>query len=136
MSTDTRFQVSSYLWFADGNIVLQAGSAIFRVYRGLLMAKSAVFQGMGSLPQPSTIRSEEEEIDGCPLVVMKDDPAELEHFLRALFDPEFMTDCYPTASVQVILGILRVSTKYCVAYLQKRCAVDLDRVYPTSLRIW
>ncbi|KAJ7061540.1 hypothetical protein C8F01DRAFT_937617, partial [Mycena amicta] len=38
------------LWFEDGNIVLQAGAAMYRVYRGTLAMHSSVFKDMLSFP--------------------------------------------------------------------------------------
>ncbi|KAJ7221400.1 hypothetical protein GGX14DRAFT_669607 [Mycena pura] len=71
------------LWFEDGNIVLQAGNALYRVYRGTLATHSAVFKDMLSFPQPP----DSEVIDGCPLANLPDPEVEVTPFLKALFDP-------------------------------------------------
>lgn len=38
------------LWFEDGNIVIITGNIGFRVYRGVLARKSAVFRDLFNLP--------------------------------------------------------------------------------------
>jgi hypothetical protein len=70
------------LWFDDGNIVIQAGNTQFRVYRGVLAARSTVFQDMLSFPQPP----DSELVEGCPLVQLHDSTAEVTVFLKAIFD--------------------------------------------------
>jgi hypothetical protein len=70
------------LWFDDGNIVIQAGNRQFRVYRGVLAARSTVFQDMLSFPQPP----DSELVEGCPLVQLHDSTAEVTVLLKAIFD--------------------------------------------------
>jgi hypothetical protein len=70
------------LWFEDGNLVIQAGNTLFRVYRGVLAARSPVFYDMLSFPQPS----DSELVEGCPLVRLHDSASEVTVFLKAIFD--------------------------------------------------
>lgn len=70
----------SDIWFDDGNIVLVAGSYAFKVHRGQLQRHSEVFDGMFHIPQPS----EQNALDGCPLVDMFDSPDDLVCFHPAL----------------------------------------------------
>jgi hypothetical protein len=70
------------LWFLDGNVVIRAENTLFRVYQGILGAKSPVFSGMFSVPQPEN----EEKYDGCPFVHVHDTSQEMTFFLLALFD--------------------------------------------------
>lgn len=72
------------LWFEDGNLIVQAGHRVFRVYRGVLAARSPVFHDMLSFPQPS----DSELLEGCPVVRLHDDSAEVLIFLKAIFDAE------------------------------------------------
>ncbi|KAJ7221392.1 hypothetical protein GGX14DRAFT_388571 [Mycena pura] len=51
------------LWFSDGTIVLQAGNSQFRVYQGILAARSPVFKDMLSVPQPEP--EDTTLIEGC-----------------------------------------------------------------------
>lgn len=72
------------LWFEDGNIVIQAGNSLYRVYRGVLATHSSVFKDMLSFPQPP----DSELVEGCPIVRLPDSDREVTPFLKALFDPE------------------------------------------------
>ena len=69
------------LWFADGNVVLLARDAAFKVHRGQLGRHSEVFRDLFSLPAPTL-----EMIDGCPWVELHDDPSDVLHLLHALYD--------------------------------------------------
>ncbi len=44
------------LWFADADVVFQAGEKLFRVHRSILSARSSIFNDMFSVPQPDTER--------------------------------------------------------------------------------
>ena len=72
------------LWFKDGNIVLLAGTTAFKLHQGVLSHHSTVFCDMFALPQPPS--SEAEEFEGCPCVVLQDDPEQLAEFLSVLYD--------------------------------------------------
>lgn len=39
-------QPSNDVWFDDGNVILQAESTLFKVYRGILAQNSSVFHDM------------------------------------------------------------------------------------------
>lgn len=39
-------QPSNDVWFDDGNVILQAESTLFKVYRGILVQNSTVFHDM------------------------------------------------------------------------------------------
>ena len=73
-------------WFADGNIVLLAGDVAFKVHRGQLVRHSDVFHDMFSLPQPAEGEAGQGLVDGCQWVELHDDPADVLHLLRALYD--------------------------------------------------
>ena len=68
-------------WFADGNVILLVADVAFKVHQGQLVRHSEVFCDMFSLPQPAS-----ETIDGCPWVELHDDPSDVLHLLRALYD--------------------------------------------------
>jgi hypothetical protein len=75
------------LWFEDGTVVIQAGNSLYRVFRGILAARSPVFRDMFQLPQPPDCPL----FEGCPVVQIWDSPTELTALLRAIFEPEFVT---------------------------------------------
>ncbi|KAJ7171074.1 hypothetical protein C8R46DRAFT_181180 [Mycena filopes] len=120
------------LWFADGNIVLQAGNSQYRVYHGVLAARSPIFQDMLSFPQPSN----PDLVDGCPLVCLPDSEAEVTIFLRAIFEPEFFMPFPSRTTFDTAAACLRLSHKYEVAYLRRRALVHLSSAYDTKLSRW
>lgn len=71
------------LWFDDGNLILKAETYLFRIYGGLLAARSSVFRDMLSFPPPEEGNA---TLEGCPVVFVYDSPRDLTHFLRAIFD--------------------------------------------------
>ena len=70
------------LWFEDGNIVIVTGNVGFRVYRGVLARKSAVFRDLFNLPQPP----DSEVFEECPVVRLHDPAADMARFLGVLYD--------------------------------------------------
>ncbi|KAJ7729772.1 hypothetical protein B0H16DRAFT_1586304 [Mycena metata] len=117
------------LWFEDGNIVLQAGDSQYRVYRGVLAARSPVFRDMLAFPQPP----DSELVDGCPLVRLPDCDIEVTFFLKTLFDPEFLRPFPFHTTFEIVTGCLRLSHKYEVAGLRRLCLVHLSSGYDTEL---
>ncbi|KAJ6567010.1 hypothetical protein B0H19DRAFT_990737 [Mycena capillaripes] len=117
------------LWFEDGNLVIQAGDSQFRLFRGILAARSSVFEDMISFPQPH----DSELVEGCPVVYLSDSPIEVRAFLRAIFDPEFFLPFPAKTDFDTVCGCLRLSHKYGVDYLRRRALVHLSSRYPTTL---
>jgi hypothetical protein len=75
------FTCSDKLWFPDGNLVLEAENTRFRIYQGVLVQNSPIFQDMIAIPQPSN----PEQHEGVTLVRLPDAAQELSYFLLALF---------------------------------------------------
>ncbi|KAF7295792.1 BTB domain-containing protein [Mycena chlorophos] len=117
------------LWFSDGNIVLQAGYRQFKVFHGILGARSPVFRDMLAIPQPE----DAERIDGCPVVQLPDGPEETTSFLRAIYDSSFFPSYPKPVDLQVILGCLSLSHKYDVPDLRQRASEHLAYGCPTTL---
>ncbi|KAJ7119181.1 hypothetical protein C8R44DRAFT_707532 [Mycena epipterygia] len=117
------------LWFEYGDIVIQAGNRQFRVYRGILAARSPVFQDMLAFQQPPN----SELVEGCPLVRLPDPATEVTVFLKAIFDPEFFMPFPARTTLESIVGCLRLSHKYGVDYLRRRALVHLSSGYRTTL---
>ncbi|KAJ7486968.1 hypothetical protein FB451DRAFT_1127216 [Mycena latifolia] len=124
------------LYFADGSLVIQAEHRIFRVSGAVLAARSSVFQDMLSFPQPSDGPSAVENIEGIPIVVLYDMAAEVEPFLRAIFDSSSFMPPPATAPLSDILAILRLSHKYDIQYLHRRALDHLSAVFPTELSVF
>ncbi|KAF7353922.1 BTB domain-containing protein [Mycena venus] len=129
VSTPSRSQRVEALWFEDGNIVIQAGNSQYRVYRGVLAARSPVFQDMLSFPQPP----ESELVDGCPVVRLPDNEGEVTSFLSAIFgSSSFLPHPAPT-HYDTVVGVLRLSHKYGVDYLHRRALIHLSSAHRTTL---
>lgn len=71
------------LWFDDGSIVLVAEDTMFRVHRSTLCTHSTVFADMFKVPQPFG----EGMIEGCPVVDVHDQAADMACLLKALYNP-------------------------------------------------
>ncbi|KAJ7932800.1 hypothetical protein B0H13DRAFT_2307457 [Mycena leptocephala] len=125
----TEPQCVQELWFEDGNIVIQAGNSLYRVFRGILATHSSVFKDMLSFPQPP----DSELVEGCPLVRFPDSDREVTPFLKALFDPEFFEPFPASTSFEIVSGCLRLSHKYGVDYLHRRALIHLSSGYRTKL---
>ena len=79
-----------HLYFPDGNLVLRAENTLFKIFAGLLAARSSVFKDMLAFPHPPLSEEEDETIDGCPVVDVYDEPRDLAVFLRAVFDSRYV----------------------------------------------
>ncbi|KAJ6509142.1 hypothetical protein C8R47DRAFT_10947 [Mycena vitilis] len=129
MDVDAQRQRVQELWFEDGNLVIQAGNSLYRVFRGILAARSPVFADMHSLPQPI----DSELVEGCPVVHLHDAPTEVTAFLKAIFEPEFFMPFPAATDFDTICGCLRLSHKYGVEYLRRRALVHLSSRHPSAL---
>nr|GAT49448.1 predicted protein [Mycena chlorophos] len=120
------------LWFDDGNIVLQAGYAQYKVFRGILARHSVVFQDMFAFPQPP----DEESVDGCPLVHLPDAEVEVTPFLKALFEPNYFPPFPMKTKLVTLYGCLRLSSKYGVDAIRTNALKHLTSMFHTSFDEW
>jgi len=124
--------VRSDFWFSDGNIVIVAGSAAFKVHRGQLERHSEVFSDLFSIPQPAN----QELIDGCAYVELQQDcPSDVFYFLSALYDGLYFKR-FRASDFPAIAAVLRLSTKYLVEHLRQRCLARLEADWPFTLADW
>lgn len=125
---------SQDVWYDDGNVVIQAGDVVFRVFRGILASNSPVFSDMFSVPQPTNAGAPGPDMfDSCPLIQIHDTPEDTSHFLKAIHDAGYY-DVRTTSKFSVVAGILRLATKYQVPYLRKRAVSHLTTMFPSSLQ--
>ncbi|KAJ7858347.1 hypothetical protein B0H14DRAFT_662007 [Mycena olivaceomarginata] len=124
------------LWFSDGSLVVRAENSIFRVSGAVLAARSSVFQDMLAFPQPGSVGSEVENLDGVPIVELHDLAAETESFLRSIFDSSFFMPPPASPALSDILAIVRLSHKYDISYLHCRALNHLSTTYPTELPVF
>ncbi|KAK7018451.1 BTB domain-containing protein [Favolaschia claudopus] len=118
---DSSAQVDD-LWFTNTLIVIQAEDKVFRVPGGILAARSTVFRDMIAFPQP---KSNEDFMDGCPVVRLQDPSKDVEVFLRAIYDSSYFMPAPAAYDLYAVLGILRLSHKYDVPYLHNRALEHL-----------
>ncbi|KAJ7364925.1 hypothetical protein DFH08DRAFT_731493 [Mycena albidolilacea] len=124
-------QKVSQLWFSPDVVILRAQDRIFRVFVAILKQKSSVFADMFTFPLPPS--SDIETIEGVPVVILHDDPDELEVFLKAIFDADFFMPHPAPSKLEDTLGILRLAHKYDVSFLRRRALEHLGPIYPTRL---
>ncbi|KAJ7479375.1 hypothetical protein B0H11DRAFT_1808742 [Mycena galericulata] len=129
--TEPSLRRSTNLWFSNDTLVLQAEDMVFRVSESLLTTRSSVFRDMVAFPQSGL--NQPEQMDGSPVVRLHDAAADVEAFLRAIFDSSYFMP--PPADVDFadLLGILRLAHKYDVGYLFRRALDHLATWYPYRL---
>ncbi|KAF5347591.1 hypothetical protein D9756_010707 [Leucocoprinus leucothites] len=121
------------VWFEDGNLILQTDNALFRVYSGLLAARSSVFKDMLAFPPPLEGNFTH---DNCPVVRIYDSTQDVRFFLNAIFDSGYFEAPPAQTEFCIVAGVLRLSTKYDVQYLRRRALQHLAATFPTSLDAW
>ncbi|KZT21146.1 hypothetical protein NEOLEDRAFT_1158295 [Neolentinus lepideus HHB14362 ss-1] len=130
------------LWFVDGSVILQADTTGFRVHTSILSLHSTFFRDLFSLPGPTDPSSSRigvnmnEELDGCPLVVLHDSPDDLANLLKALYyaGPDFGDN--DEQDFCVVSGILRLSSKYLIDSLREKSLGHLQKAWPPTLAGW
>ncbi|KAJ7660901.1 hypothetical protein DFH06DRAFT_1193551 [Mycena polygramma] len=128
MSAAAELERVQDLWFPDADLILRAGNKLFRVYSHILGARSTVFYDMVAFPQPAN--PEGETIDNHSVVVLYDSAAEVEVFLRAVFDSSFFMPAPAATTFHTVIGVMRLAHKYDVQYLFGRALDHLSSMYP------
>ncbi|KAJ7018341.1 hypothetical protein C8F04DRAFT_392071 [Mycena alexandri] len=118
---------SELFWYEDGSVVLQVQDTQFRVFWGILCHQSSFFRDMQSLPQPL----DQPTVDGCPVVVLYDDLADVETLLKALYIPTFLAA--PELPLPVIGALIRLGRKYDFHDLLHSALARLIFENPTTL---
>ncbi|KAF7298006.1 hypothetical protein HMN09_01021600 [Mycena chlorophos] len=117
----------SKIWYKDGSVVLQASSTQFRVHFGVLAEHSTVFKDMYELPQPDDSGL---TVEGCPLVQLDDDPAELRRLLLVLYNPLKLSEAI---SFSYVAALVRLGRKYAFTALLKAGVQRILEDYPSNL---
>ncbi|PPQ95021.1 hypothetical protein CVT25_000484 [Psilocybe cyanescens] len=121
------------LWFEDGNLILKAENSLFKIYSGLLAARSSVFRDMLAFPPPPEGNT---MVDGCPIVTVYDSAKDMGYFLMAVFDTSYFEPPPVQTELPIVEGVLRLSLKYDVQYLRRRALQHLLSTFPTTLKDW
>ncbi|KAJ7188671.1 hypothetical protein C8R46DRAFT_1205812 [Mycena filopes] len=98
----------SELWHTDGSVVLQAENTQFRVHFSVLAMHSTFFRDLQGLPQPSD--QPDPTVDGCPVVELQDTATDVEHLLKAVYEPTFLAQ--EAVSFAAIAALVRLGRKY------------------------
>ncbi|KAJ7115386.1 hypothetical protein C8R44DRAFT_855384 [Mycena epipterygia] len=117
------------LWYPDGNLVIHAGSVIFRVYRGMLAKQSPV---LGELLHPSKL-SRYDVFDGCTVLHLPYSGTETIYFLAAIFDANSFDPLLRHIDFDSIAAVLRLSSDYQIAPLKRKALKLLSSLYKTTL---
>ncbi|KAJ6561984.1 hypothetical protein B0H19DRAFT_1210037 [Mycena capillaripes] len=117
----------SVIWHPDGSVVLQADHTQFRVHWSVLALHSSFFKGMLGLPQPP----DQPSVDGCPIIELSDSPEDVEHLLRALYDPLFFVR--RALPLPIMGSHLRLSRKYDFRGVLETIVERLTHENPTTL---
>lgn len=130
------------LWFSDGSVVLKSDNIMFRVHMSVLSRHSVFFRDMFTLPQPipaasssNSNHSQDETVEGCPVVLLQDSADDLTSLLVALYDGTTFGD-NGREDFKVVAGILRLSSKYMVDSLRTKALTHLTDAWPPTLRGW
>lgn len=89
---DTITHRCAALWFEDATFIFQAESTLFRVYGGMLTARSSVFADILSIQQPA----DRDLMDGCNFVCLPDPAEKVECFFQALFNSKYVMCSRPS----------------------------------------
>lgn len=79
-------------WLYDGSIILWVEDTLFRVHQTVLSNSSEIFSTLFTLPQSNT---DQDSIEGCPIVQLHDRAADFNDLLNALYYPSFVY-CFDT----------------------------------------
>lgn len=88
------------LWLSDGNVVLSTTTHLFRVHKSMLAMRSSVFKDMfdlsttedvdvvgGDEDDGEVIGIAPELYEGLPMVALEDEGEDVEHLLKAIYEP-------------------------------------------------
>ncbi|KAJ7611181.1 hypothetical protein FB45DRAFT_803973 [Roridomyces roridus] len=120
------------LWFEDCGLIIQAENTLFRVSRDFLATQSPVFRDMLAIPTPP----DAETRDGCPFVRLPDSATDVTVFLKAMVYFDFFEAPPAETTLEILIGVLRMSHKYEVDALRKRALAHLSPLHPTTLEEW
>ena len=139
---------SARFWFDDGNVVLQAGDAQFRVHRSHLALHSEIMKDCFSCPQPEGAPT----VEGCPLVHLPDSAIDIENLcallyglyqcvINAILSASKLTQYYCSIDVQGIdlsyLGtMIRMGRKYDISFIKVSALKCLRNLFPRTLEQW
>ncbi|PIL26639.1 hypothetical protein GSI_11264 [Ganoderma sinense ZZ0214-1] len=125
------------LWFESGDVVVVAGYVAFRVHRDVLSDNSTVLADMLSSLAASE-ESNQEELDGCPVVRLKDSVHDVKHLLRMLYngiDRDDGIEPIRPAACTDLTSEARMAHKYKL-HTRKESYSALRHHFPSTFASW
>ncbi|GLB45507.1 putative protein with domain of unknown function (DUF4646) [Lyophyllum shimeji] len=116
----------SEIWFTDGNIVIEAERAQFRVHRGVLAKQSDVFKGLFDIPTPRG----DPTVEGCPIVQVSDTAQDWEHLLNVLYN--WIAYSSGALPVPILSAMIRLGHKYDLLLVLKEAVSRVEFEFPSS----
>lgn len=120
-------------YFPDGSVVIIVENTAFRIHKYVLARHSEIFNGMWDVPQPPT----SDMYDGCPSVKLTDSKTDFIDVMRVMYDVFYFDALRADAKlkdlINFISGILRVSTKYNMVAIRKKCISVMQGAFPSTL---
>ncbi|KAM5544045.1 hypothetical protein V8D89_002231 [Ganoderma adspersum] len=123
------------LWFEDGNVVIVAGTAAFRVHTGVLSRHSEVFRDTFGVPRPA-LPAPSDVFDGQPVVHVSDSANDFKQLLGMLYDgAKFMPPDEPV-QFAVLAAVARLGHKYHIEWILKEATRRLRSIFPDTYEDW
>ncbi|TBU49274.1 hypothetical protein BD309DRAFT_996973 [Dichomitus squalens] len=124
----------SDLWFEDGNTVVIAQNVAFRVHRTLLSRHSDTFNDLFTIPQPTTLDSVGDCMDGCPIVRVADSAHDFKRLLHALYDGVNYLKHDESMEFSDLAALARLGNKYQLDNLVSGVCGRLASVFSTKVK--
>ncbi|KAF9554984.1 hypothetical protein CPC08DRAFT_696043 [Agrocybe pediades] len=124
----------SYLWFDDGNVVLQAEKTLFRVHKTVLALHSDVFSDMFNICQSPADGSQPMFEDGCPLISTSDSAADLTYLLSNIYENQKKHNLGKEIEATRAVALYRLGNKYGMDYLCDDILLRLKTAFPSTLQ--
>ncbi|TFY78036.1 hypothetical protein EWM64_g5973 [Hericium alpestre] len=123
-------RTTSEVWFPDGGIIIVCGSSGFRIHGGFLAFKSAVFKDMFAAGDADAGANETSE--GCMVVRLPDDAADMVRLLDALYSPRKYFKGKAELSFDIMNSLLKLATKYRFTELRADLVELLVDMFPSD----
>ncbi|KAH9833975.1 uncharacterized protein C8Q71DRAFT_770391 [Rhodofomes roseus] len=120
------------IWFADGNVVLEAKGHVFRIYQGLLAHNSEIFRDLFTVPQPTSM----ETYEGCPIVHLTDRPEDLRHLLRVIYHGNRYYRPDEQLEFAAVAALVRLAHKYQIDHVRDAYLWRMKSCFCTELATW
>ncbi|KLO08211.1 hypothetical protein SCHPADRAFT_835628, partial [Schizopora paradoxa] len=128
------------LWLSDGNVVLATKTYLFRVHKSVLSMRSSVFRDLFDLATPDAnveenevVRISPELYEGIPLVRLEDEGEDVEHLLKAIYEPRYYDIHEGHHTFEKVDALLKLSLKYDFQSIRFDVIRHFSQVYPTVL---